>query len=541
MARLRWLLGAGLAGAVVVMVASCARPEPDAADTSPGAEARSSVPGPTSTSVRPDARAAGPADAPSPSDPALGVPLSIGTRSNRLGSDPDSEVLSDEWIVVDGPGTAKAEGNRYNTIGCSSAATYGCSANPPATSVVPSSPSGPRVANNEYDVDGSFFTVEVLDDPAAGDLVIEVFDPAFVAVGNDCEDGLPTLAEQARLARWYEDVSRYESGIGEWCTGDMAASQRADARTTFMVRSPDATPDDDTDNPLVEGVTCRPRTFDAYDPVHGPSVAQLLDPSDGVDDVAAERDPTDRHDRFAEVFRRWVTVCRIPAADVVLGEYVVQVRTNAAEDPTEADPSILTAGHNRFAIRAERGDPVTGPPGVVVAGRANVALTVNDRGEHVGLVELTLRMVPVTRGGTIELGVFDLSDSLGTQSPTVLSVLDAQGAALPGCEFHSDTSQSLDPGPGECSVQYAPGELNERLLTVRAPAPATCEVAAAGGCELVVRLASLAGAPIHDTISFGGRIRDAVRVHPHPGSADVGPVEPVRPDAPPPRRVVPAQ
>ena len=58
-------------------------------------------------------------------------------------------------------------------------------------------------------------------------------------------------------------------------------------------------------------------------------------------------DATDGRWTFAEVFRRWVTVCEIPAANVELGDYIIQIqttrpaerRTGSPSEPGPADPS----------------------------------------------------------------------------------------------------------------------------------------------------------------------------------------------------------
>jgi len=114
------------------------------------------------------------------------------------------------------------------------------------------------------------------------ELEIQVFGPAFVSVGNECQVAMPDPVELTELSDWYDDVDRYAVGPGEWCTGDMRAGPAGDMTTTFIVREPDATPEDHTDNPIAD--VCSPRSFPPHDPERGPTVAQLLHPSDGAAD-----------------------------------------------------------------------------------------------------------------------------------------------------------------------------------------------------------------------------------------------------------------
>jgi len=195
---------------------------------------------------------------------------------------------------------------------------------------------------------------------------------------------------------------------GEWCTGDMRAGPAGDMTSTFIVREPDATPEDHTDNPIADVYS--PRSFPPHDPERGPTVAQLLHPSDGVADPEALIDPDDDRDSVDEVFRRLVTVCTVPAEAVLAGDYLLQLRANAGTDPLRADPSGRSGGHNRMSVRAVRTEGGTASGAGIVVGGHDVALTTNDRGHSPGVIALPIRSVPVTPGGTLELSLFDLSD-----------------------------------------------------------------------------------------------------------------------------------
>lgn len=464
------------------------------------------------------------------------ITLTIGDGTNLLGSDPERDQLADFWLTIDGPGTNKAEGNRHDTVRCSTA-VYGCSAPAGAASgedrrgIDADDPD--EIANTEHRPDGTFVSIAV--DPVAddaGDLEIQVFDPGFVGVGNDCTTGVPGPAELSELSEWYDDVERYEGGAGEWCTGDMPAGSRGDMVTTAIVREPDSTPDDRTDNPVT--ALCPPRSFDPHDPASGPTVAQLLHPHDGVADDQGVVDPDDGRDTVAETFRRWVTVCTIPADDVTPGEYLLQLRSNAGPDPLQADRSSRTMGHNRMSVRAVRTQGGTSSGAGIEVGGYDVALTGNDRGAAPGSVEIPFRSVPVTPGGTLELELFDLSDGLRDGAVAAeLDVLGPDDEPLEGCEVHTDDAGPIPTSRSGCSMEYHIGQLSGRLLSIRAPAPAGCDPAPAGSCSLRVRLTSPTAASLHDTISFGSAIRGADRLE-H-GSA---PIEPERPDDPRPERSI---
>ena len=173
--------------------------------------------------------------------------------------------------------------------------------------------------------------------------MLQVYDPAWMYTEDFCNNvNMPTNLQQNNIpaltgAPWNitnvipagpGNISRYGTSNGgqginiggtRWCTGDQNAGNTGSVNnTTYIVRKPDLTPWDDTDNVVAE---CAPAYFRG---INQP-MQLLLDPTNISNDAMYVKN----------YFHRWATVCTIPAANVVLGDYVIQVKTNA--DPVRSD------------------------------------------------------------------------------------------------------------------------------------------------------------------------------------------------------------
>jgi hypothetical protein len=407
-----------------------------------------------------------------------GDDVGLGT-GRRIGTDPEVGGQPGYYLQIVGPNSAKGfTGDRLQAKWCDSD-VYGCTAGTPN--------------NAEYDPDGYRFHISV-DGPTGRPLVIRAFDPGLVAVGDTCSNAFPTAGQLDYLAGlpptstlpagWYADAHQRYHGHGTtpWCTGDASLGVPAD--TSFIVRSPDATPDDDLDNP----VACDPLTAEPYLPgSDDPKLIQLLDPTDGIADAQAVVDPTDDAIpgglTFTESWRRWVTLCRVPAGDVVQGDYIVQVRTNAHPgDELVYDPTVATGGRNRFALQATDGTAVA--PGVA-------SIRATDTPDGSGEARIAIGPVlpqPVARTLAIEL--FDVGDD---QQPGTITILGPDGrpyAPPGGCTFErSFAPPVISPTCTLTGISRTSG-YSDQLVTALVPVPATytCTPTRPRGCSFGLRL-----------------------------------------------------
>jgi hypothetical protein len=433
-------------------------------------------------------------------------PVAMGSPDPYIGNDPEQNLLPQYWLNVAGPSANKSNGDRYATKNCGNAgANEQCS-----TATTPN--------NNEYKADGYFFGVK---SPGGNTLRVQLYDPAYVPVRDRCDavnenDGspdsddnyaLPLPAQLTVLSTWYPDAAqRYATGTTKWCTGDQELGNGVPPTTTVLVRAPDTTTWDDTDNPVV----CTQR-FPGYSLASGnPSVYQLLRPNDGVADTQAVRNPNDGVWTFAETFRQWATVCDIPGS--VAGEYIVQVRTNAAANPPNGsvyDSTINTGGHNRFSMRvgtATGANGVTGT-GHVAQARGRLPIYAN----NAATAFKAARVLPGGIGRTLQLELFDMGDSNNAGTLYIQPSADANISGFTGCVFTRSSGGAMaGANPSNCSVSgvQSSSGFDGRWITVLIPIPDTytCNSALESGCWVTVRPDFSGGSPT-DTTTWSASMR----------------------------------
>ena len=228
--------------------------------------------------------------------------------------------------------------------------------------------------NTDYSPVGYLYAVEVGSTSAAGQpLKIEVYDPAYVYNGDDCSQNNITGAQATSLGSTYGDPyadRRYQAGRTTWCTGDQNLAGN-DVVTTYIVREPDDTPSDLSDNPAVCAIS-----FDGRNPGSGNADVQ---PAEHQHALGRE------NQIFRKVYRQWFPICTVPSGQVKPGTYVVQVRTNADLSSPQtsitaslgsgagsleraANPIPATGGYNRYTIRAGRDTNLTTAPPAAFTG-----------------------------------------------------------------------------------------------------------------------------------------------------------------------------
>lgn len=437
-------------------------------------------------------------------------PVEMGSPTIVLGNDPDTGWSPDYWLSIAGQGVDKAFGDRFATRGCSTG-TFGCS---PGWTV------GHATTNTEFTGSGYAYTVRVTDPTQP--LRIQVFDPAWVWTGSTCNvPDFPTEAEIAALvassgtheyipAGYYDDAAvRYASGPGDFCTGDDLPGSWGPT-TTFSVRLPDTSPWDDTDNPVIVQPDCSPRSFVPHmpdSPFRAPteSIFDLL--TQGGDDHWQVRD--DDFFSFAEVFRRWVTICELePGPWLTEGDYVVSVQTDGGP------------GQNRFSLRAGTPDAAGGviDGGQSLYSRQRLPIFVNTDDADTSFY--LVRVPPSSNPRLLRVSFFDIGDASASGTLTIQPPPDSGLTVFSDCEFvlgaatTASTNCSLG---GVLDSNGYDGQVVEADVTIPAiddpTSPYDCTIGDPDSCWVTVRVQFPGG--ITDATTWTAElIGDSVRIIP---------------------------
>lgn len=420
------------------------------------------------------------------------APVQMGSPESSLGNDPETGQRPDYWLAIAGPMANKQNGDRYASRFCRGAAQ--CTGD----------------VNDEYDAEGYTFVVRVGPEAVNGPLRIQLFDPMFVNVGTRCERNvLPSEEQLEELVTrsgffpglppgWYDDArSRYAGGRNEWCVGDNEVGG-TDVETSVVVRAPDGTPWDDADNGIVDQPGCRPTTFPAFDTDDPDGLFTALDPL--AADSAGEWvvDPGDGRWTLAEAWRRWVTVCEIPAGAAQTGDWLVQVTTSArASAPAVVDPSVSTAGQNFYSLRAGKatGAGLDGA-GLSTFARGRLPIYANADGAETTLY--TVRVEPGSAGRVLGIGFYDAGDAAAPGTLQVLPPVDSNVGSFSGCTFERADGATMGVvSPETCRVADVSMHtgFNGQLMQAFVPIPDDydCEELSPDGCWVRVRLAFPAG------------------------------------------------
>lgn len=423
------------------------------------------------------------------------APVPMGSPENKLGNDPARGQNAPQfWINVAGPDSTKKSGDRYQAKECNSGVA-GCGGG-----------THPGIDNDEYSFDGYFFALDVTNPPPGQPLDIQVYDPAMVYVGDFCERNVfPDAGQRANLANfWYgpDAVDRYEGGLTEWCTGDQRINGHWDTETTFIVREPDDTPWSDVDNPVVDHCTT---TMPAWNPSSSGSgsiyerlLAEAGTPPDGQAPWT-----------FAEVFRRNVTLCSIPAAEVKQGNYILQVRSNSSSgDPLSYSSSNSQGGHNRMSIFAGFGDAgLEDTDGSAVSINARGKLPIYANAEGANTEFYLARVLPYDAGRTLRITLFDIGDA--AQAGTLRILPPSEYASnFSGCSFERNDGASLSTNASTCTMTNvsAGTGFDGKSVNVDIPIPEdyTCDQDVLTGCWVKVLADFPAG--VNDTTTWSAAI-----------------------------------
>ncbi len=283
-------------------------------------------------------------------------PLSMGSPTNQFGNDPDNtpwpinannppQTYPNMWANIEGGGTAKQQGDAYQANWCDNNATDGCS--------------GVGDGKNlNYTSNGYYYTVDFTG-PGAVDL--QAFDPAYVNVGQFCNDSSADLAGAAALGSIpgypepSSDIATRFRPVGnasdptdpgfQYCTGDnwfpnssSNGNPGPSPNTTFTVLKAQVPGD-----PSTAAVVCGPRTFPGY--------------RGSVKTALQNNNPAG----FATYFRQWVSLCTVNGNTG--DEYFIQVQTDNG------------SGSNHFSLRGVTSGNNAGP--VTIAGNTYMGVYAN--------------------------------------------------------------------------------------------------------------------------------------------------------------------
>lgn len=403
------------------------------------------------------------------------------------------------WAAIAGPSTPKANGDGVMTRTCASG-TSGCSG----------------TTNQEFRADGYYYAVRVAGSAVGTPVTIQLFDPAWVEVGDKCNESPSSVSGFALR----DDMNPYtgdgntrysRSDSSDFCTGDVLNGGSTPLVTSFGLRAPT-----DSYNPRVATpMTSCAKQFRGY--VKGDVTHRTLrqKANDGTDNPSYS-------EPLARVFRQWVSLCTFTPDTA--GTYYLQVRTNVAFDATHEsvpgvstgstevfrsgdDTSVTTNGNNRFAVRAVGG----GRTGVTISGLDQMGLYANSPATN---AEFNLvRVVPATATKTLIVTFFDVGDADQAGTITVRAPLDSNiSGDIPGCTGSGVVNGSLGTSCRLTNVSSGSG-WNGKTQTVRVPIPAsyTCNSTKAGGCWFRLGMSFPGG--VNDTTTWSARVEgDPVRL-----------------------------
>ena len=466
-----------------------------------------------------------------------------------MGNDPEASGSQPDFTLgLEGPGHTKINGDRFQPKACGSSSVSYCT-------------TSASIENDEFDEDGYFFAVEV-DAVHGQDLVFEVFDPAYVAVGAEycsgspcvsfnrsCTNVQPKSSERSALEAltsgsdytsgsgdipedWYDDVdTRFQSGVSVWCVADGSGGENP-VDTSVIVREPDDTPWNPLDNAPIVQRGCEPASFDGhyvdYNLSGGystsiPELYDLLDPTNPTFNSQGEWavDLEDNVWTLAETYRRWTTVCRIPGAFVETGKYLIQVRsTGSVINPLAYDAAEDGAGLNSYMLRAgyDTGSGIVtyGDVNVYAEGHLPIAANSNSANPRFHLA----RVLEVGRDRTLTVELFDAGDAGSSGYIQVLTSNDVKigGAHVPyfsGCTFDLEgTGSPAGANPSQCKVTgvSSTAGYNGKVMLIQVPIPDSyeCDETDPEGCWAILEMGF---SDVHDFTTWSAYISgDPVRL-----------------------------
>ena len=412
-------------------------------------------------------------------------PVPLGSPCNKFGNDPDpgpttpgqqcAKVTGGFWANVGSLNTPKNYGDAFQNNYCA----------PAADGSVVDNCTAIGGTNTDYAVDGYFYSV-TLSKPV-NNLVLEAFDPAFVAVGDRCETSSLMGASAVQNTATNNWALRYAPGLNAFCTGDIQHSDVGRPLTTqFTVRQAIGTSNsqDPLSYPVVSTATCGQKTYDGYD-------GDLATALDGA---------SPRYDaEVARVFRNWVSLCTIPYAPAV--QYLIHVKTNGLGN------DVAPSSHNRFSLRAHSPTDATAAHSIGIAGLSKMAMMTNAPSS---LTQFHLaRLSSGAASKTFTVNLFDIGDS---SQPGTIQLKAPEGS---GVEFTDCRGSRPGVSVTNCSFPVTNILFDGKWQTIELDVPAdyTCDDLDPNACWVTLEYDYGVGSAPNDTTSWTASLQgDPVRL-----------------------------
>jgi len=440
------------------------------------------------------------------------LPQNLGSPENVYGNDPESQAAQPQfWGNLFGPSSNKDKGDAIQSAG------------PNASSGLCNADNCVSNANTDYDAKGYFYGVDV---PATtSPLQVQVYDPAFVHVGDNCgtndanakasldKAATLTAAQIPGYTGTITPATRYASaGSSAFCNGDNYygdGSNTANPWTVWTLRAPDVSPWEPANNPIV----CQAE-FPGIYPENGNDLPNGSTSSTRLQTLlqqATAYPGTNPGRTFASFFRQWVNLCTVN--NPVEGRYFLQVQTATKMDGSAAPNG---GGSNRFSIRAGLGGNFASTSNVHVYGNGRMGAYANATGANTQFY-LT-RVPPGEAGKTLILNFYDTGDASQAGTLQVLPPADSNvaGGTFPGCKYTAPPGNSSGPPWGTftatatgCTItNVSTSSFNGQWVTWQIPIPTgyTCTASAATGCWVRLKFIYPDGTSVQDTTTWSAYI-----------------------------------
>jgi Flp pilus assembly protein TadG len=431
--------------------------------------------------------------------------VNMGSPINQFGNDPESGAAlgttryPELWANVFGPSSNKDKGDAFQANVCGPAQTDNCSG-----------------TNSDYDPNGYFYGINV-QPGAQGPMQVQIYDPEFAHVGDNCgnndtSNGAPgsNLIGASQLSPNFnpgfavsDPATRYSpSSSSVFCSGDQFYNDGGNTSTPpwtdYLIRGPDTTPDNPSNNPIV----CK-LDFPGY----------VGDLKTALQATTAQAGAPDL---FVKYFRQWYTVCTIP--NPAPGTYFIQVKTK-----TKADGSVAPngGGANRFAMRVGlNGNFTTTQANVFGQGRQ--AIYANYPASNTTFY--LARVLPGAAGRSLLVNFFDVGDASQPGTLKVLPPSDSNvGASFGGCQYTAPPGNSTGPPWGTfsntgsgCAISgVQTPAFNGQWVTYKIPIPSnyTCTYSDPLGCWTKINFSFPNLTSVQDTTTWSAQIQgDPVRL-----------------------------
>ena len=452
-------------------------------------------------------------------------PVQMGSPAPYIGCDPENTCTAKHWLNIGAPHVDKVTGDRYADYG----GTGGCSAYLCNGST-----------NAEYNQNSYAYTIEVTAGGAGQSIDVQVYDPEYANGGTSCNTnwgaGSDGLTPQNLTAIYPDAATRFKTGTSttnDYCTGDDNTALGTPQATVWLVRGPDGTPDDYSNNPIIQtggpgvGSHCT-KQFKGY---NGTPFSDLLDSTAANTSGSYDAD-------FAASFHRWYTMCNITSATV--GKYFIQVRSNVPLQTAQSDTNLTKdetvpennniGGQNRYAIRAVTHGTSTAAPNVQIYAATHLPVYANTGTNGTSPNFYLARLLPgggVT-GRVLQLRFFDIGDvgcvsggasgcGVSTVKITPPSDMTLGGGDSVTCAWSVNGGAGLPGGSvSGCTLSgIKTSNYNGVLVEVNISVPGSysCAYGSTTGCWFRLQMSYTNGTQANDTTTWDATIGgDPVRL-----------------------------